>query len=62
MTIQVYAESVNAESERDSMNVTLDGVDISLLLGQFSSEQLLEHIAEDDYASIINYVAEQHDE
>ena len=62
MNLQVYAESVNVEHESNDLNVSLDGVDVSLLLGQFSSEQLLEHVAADDYAAIVNYVASQHDE
>ena len=57
MDIQVYADKVTAEHESNQINVYLENIDLSLVLGQFSSKELLDHIAADDYSSIVDFVS-----
>lgn len=44
MNIQLYASNARIEAERDTMNVYLEDIDLSLLVGQFNTDELLDEI------------------
>ena len=59
MDIQVFATTVNIEAENGVSNVLLRGVDLSMLIGQLSVQEVLEAIqVNGNYADIVEYVAE----
>lgn len=41
MDIQVYGDKVIVEHETNQVNVTVQNIDLSLIMGQFSLEELL---------------------
>ena len=62
MDIQLYSDKVTVEHEANQVNVTLENVDVSLLVGQFNTQVLLEALAEDNYADIVKFVSRGKDD
>lgn len=56
MNIQVYATKASIDAERDSMNVYLEDVDMSLLVGQISVRDLLDEL---ELGQIQDYITEK---
>ncbi len=53
MQVQIYADTFSAEAEADTMNITLTNVDLGLLFGQFSTDDILSQL---EYSDIIDWV------
>lgn len=64
MDIQLYANRIITEAEGDGVAlVTLSGVDLALLVGQFKVEELLDMInIQGSYGDIVDYVTKQQKE
>ena len=61
MNVQVYAQKIKVDAERDSMNVYLEGVDLDQLVGEFSTKDLLDAISVKNFSDIVEYIAKVED-
>lgn len=59
MNIQVYADTISAETEVETMNVLLTNVDIGLLFGQFTINDILSEL---DYSDIVDWISAQRED
>lgn len=62
MDIQLYADKVTVEHESNQVNVTLENVDVSLLIGQLNVQELLTELATDNYDQIVKFVTDNQNE
>jgi len=60
MDLQFYSTKVITESEPDTLNVVVQGVDLGQLLAQINTKEVLDALkANDQYQEIVDYVSDE---